>query len=216
MAVFLYMEAFNMYSQNSFENKPLLRFLVPFGMGLNYLIILAPNRAKIFAKHQEEIKTVSEYKNMSCPVHTMIVEKMASQSDKEKRLCKRWKIYRICVLVYGAVCFALLTVFQFALPQAMAMSVVPCLNYGLAAETMFMTRRPSNAIFGMIAYYPFIALIYIFRIMKDSPYGLPMRDDPYGFFFVAGFTTFKILLSSYCTHRKNKKRAENVPKPVHA
>lgn len=144
----------------------------------------------------------------------MIVEKMATQSEKDLRLCKRWKIYRISVLVYGAICFALLIVFQFVLPQAMAMSVVPCLNYGLAAETMFMTRRPSNAIFGMIAYYPFIALIYIFRIMKDSPYGLPMRDDPYGFFFVAGFTTFKILLSSYCTLRKNKKRAESQSKSI--
>lgn len=110
------------------------------------------------------------------------------------------------MLSYGGVCVVLLTVFQIVLPNAMAMSVVPCLNYGLAAETMFMTRRPSNAIFGIVAYYPFIALIYIFRIMKSSPYGLPMRDDPYGFFFVFGFTTCKILFASYCTARKNKER----------
>lgn len=115
-SIFLYMEAFNMYSQNSFENKPLLRYALPFVMGLNYLILILPNTAKIFSKQDKSSEASQVYKNMSCPVHTMIVEKMASQSEKDMRLCRRWKIYRICVLVYGAICMALLTVFQFVLP----------------------------------------------------------------------------------------------------
>lgn len=79
-----------MYSQNSFEDKPLLRSLVPFAMGANYFIILLPNWTNIFAKVQDKEEITQEYKNISaCPVHSMIVEKMASSAEKDMRLCRR-------------------------------------------------------------------------------------------------------------------------------
>jgi hypothetical protein len=96
-------------------------------------------------------------------------------------------------------------VFQIVLPKALAISVIPLTNYGLAAETLFRTKRPSNSIFGLLGYLPFIVLIFMYRVIQSSSYGLPMKDEAFPFFAVTGFTTFKILLSAYCVHMKNSK-----------
>lgn len=55
MSIYLFMEAFNIYSKTVFEDKTLLRTLVSILMGLNFLIILIPNR-KILLKEFKELR----------------------------------------------------------------------------------------------------------------------------------------------------------------
>lgn len=201
MTVFLYMEAFNIYSKTVFEDQVMLRTLVSVLMGLNFLICLIPNWKTINQSMKKKEEILSDYGKISSPeMEASITE---TKSKTKSKNAKKWIIKLL--VTYSIVCALMLLAFEIALPKAMAISVIPCLNYGVAAETMFKTRKVSNAIYGAIGYYPFIALIFMYRVLESSSYGLPMKDDQVPFFMVTGFTTFKIGLSIYCAHKRNAK-----------
>ena len=60
MSLFFYMEAFNIYSQTVFEDKFLMRTLISFIMGFNFLILTIANRKLIWKKGDKHEQLLSE------------------------------------------------------------------------------------------------------------------------------------------------------------